>query len=329
METQLRMHSSLHDELVSRRLKLESVLSQAPTEENFHLLLKEVDAALERIEQGTYGLCETCHEPIEAERLAVDPLVRTCLDHLSRQEQRALERDLDLAFQIQKQLLPEADLVMNGWRASYRYEPAGAVSGDYVDCFMPPGADALHFTIGDVTGKGVAASILMGHLHAMFRSLALADLPLCDAVMQANRIFCEGTASSHFATLVAGRAHADGTIELCNAGHPYPVIRRAGGAVEVLPSLSMPIGLFSTSEFASLSIRLEPRDMLILYTDGLTEAENPAGEQYGEERLLNLLGTRDVSSPRSLLDAAAADVTAFSNGARKTDDLTMLVLERH
>ncbi|MGE5313462.1 MAG: PP2C family protein-serine/threonine phosphatase, partial [Acidobacteriota bacterium] len=77
-----------------------------------------------------------------------------------------------------------------------------------------------------------------------------------------------------------------------------------------------------------LSIRLEPRDMLILYTDGLTEAENPAGEQYGEERLLNLLGTHNASSPQSLLDAAAADVTAFSNGARKTDDLTMLVLER-
>src|SRR6202040_713669 len=188
-------------------------------------LLSEVDAALSRIDQGTYGICETCHDPVEKERLLNDPLVRFCLDHLTREEQRALESDLELAARIQKGLLPPPELSAAGWQVRYQYEPAGPVSGDYCDVFESDGG--LLFLFGDVSGKGIAASMLMSHLHATFRSLAGTDLPLDHMVAAANRIFSESTMAGQFATLVVGRASRDGSVELVSAGH-LPVLHLSG-----------------------------------------------------------------------------------------------------
>jgi sigma-B regulation protein RsbU (phosphoserine phosphatase) len=291
-------------------------------------LLHEVDTALERMENGTYGICETCHDPIEQERLAVDPLLRNCIEHLSAAEQRALERDLDLAFQIQQGLLPKNDLRYDGWSAVYHYEPAGAVSGDYCDIIIPDSTDgSLFFFVGDVTGKGVAASILMGHLHAMFRSLLIANLPLGELVARANRIFCEGTTTSHFATLVSGRANAQGEVEVCNAGHPSPLLVRHNG-VEPIASTAPPIGLFCSGEFPTSKFTMSTGDSLVLYTDGLTESRSTSQKEYGEERLSALLRAHAASSPRELLGAILHDVHAFRGKASKTDDLAILVLRR-
>jgi phosphoserine phosphatase RsbU/P len=320
--------TAFHEELVNRRHRLERVLTQSPSSENLHYLLQEVDAALDRMEQGTYGMCETCNDLIEPERLLVDPLLRNCLDHLNTTEIRALERDLDLACEIQRGLLPKNNLQHEGWHAAYHYEPAGAVSGDYCDIIMPEVPSApLYFNIGDVTGKGVAASILMGHLHAIFRSLVMVNLPLCDLVARANRIFCEGTGSTHFATLVSGRANAHGEVELCNAGHPYPLHVRSTG-VHAISSTAVPIGLFCNGEFPSSTIAMAPGETLVLYTDGLTETTNASGEQYGEERLKSLLQTHARSSPQDILASCILDLKMFKEGKLKSDDLTILVLQR-
>lgn len=326
METQI--VSAFHDELVNRRERLERVMTQSPSNENLQYLLREVDAALQKMEHGTYGICETCHDPIEPDRLAIDPLIRNCLDHLSSAEQRALERDLDLAFQIQRGLLPKNNLQHNGWHAAYHYEPAGAVSGDYCDIIIPESSIcSVYFHIGDVTGKGVAASILMGHLHAMFRSLVIADLPLGDLVARANRIFCEGTTSSHFATLVSGRANTRGEVELCNAGHPSPLVVRHSG-IQSISSTAVPIGVFCGSEFPISRISMASGESLVLYTDGLTEATNVSVEQYGEARLKRLLRAHTNSSPQEILTSCIHDLKTFKGGTAKTDDLTILVLQR-
>jgi len=179
-------------------------------------LLSEVDAALGRIDEGSYGICETCHESVEKERLLNDPLVRFCLDHLTRKEQLALQSDLELAARIQQGLLPPPELSAAGWHVRYHYEPAGPVSGDYCDVLESDGG--LLFLFGDVSGKGVAASMLMSHLHATFRSLARANLPLQRMVEAANRIFSESTLAGQFATLVVGRATEDGSVEFVSAG---------------------------------------------------------------------------------------------------------------
>lgn len=326
MEVQIA--SAFRDQLVDRRQRLERALTQAPPNDNLAYLLQEVDTALEKMEQGTYGICETCHDPIEPERLAVDPLIRNCLDHLSAAEQRALERDLDLAFQIQQQLLPKNDIRLDRWNATYHYEPAGSVSGDYCDVIVPGGADgSFFFFVGDVTGKGVGASILMGHLHAMFRSLVMTNLPLCELVARANRIFCEGTTSSHFATLVAGKAWSNGDVEIVNAGHPFPQLVGRNG-VRTISSTALPIGLFCSTEYPTTRFTISAGETLVLYTDGLTEARNDLDELYTETRLTKLLNKHSNAPQRELLGMCLHDLHAFRGKAAKTDDLTILVLQR-
>src|SRR5580704_8997988 len=207
----------LRTELEQRRERLHEALHSPAADASLSQLLTAVDAALSQIDQGTFGLCERCHDTIEAERLLADPLVRFCLDHLTSAEQRALESDLSLAARIQRALLPKPGRAPAGWDVRYHYQPAGMVSGDYCDLFETN--DGMLFMLGDVSGKGVAASMLMSHLHATFRSLAEASLPLDRMVQDANRIFCESTLAGQFATLVVGRASRDGSVEFVSAGH--------------------------------------------------------------------------------------------------------------
>src|SRR6202035_367833 len=103
----------------------------------FLRLLEDVEVAIRQIEKGTYGICDVCHEPVEKDRLIADPLVRLCLDHLTTEEQRALERDLELAARVQRGLLPPADVRHRDWRIHYFYRPAGVVSVDYCDLIQP------------------------------------------------------------------------------------------------------------------------------------------------------------------------------------------------
>src|SRR4029077_1820554 len=123
----------LRTELEQRRERLRAALHSPAADASLSQLLTAVDTALSRIDQGTFGLCETCHSPVEAERLLADPLVRFCLDHLTSAEQRALESDLSLAARIQRGLLPKPGLAPAGWNIRYHYQPAGMVSGDYCD----------------------------------------------------------------------------------------------------------------------------------------------------------------------------------------------------
>lgn len=205
-------------------------------------LLGEVDAALNRMDLGTYGICEVCHDPVEPERLLADPLVRFCLGDLTPRQQRALEEDLELAAQIQNGLLPQPSQRIDGWEVAYHYQPAGAVSGDYCDLIR--GQDqSLHFVLGDVSGKWVAASMLMAHLHAMFRTLVSVNLPLEQMVERASRVFCESTLPTQYATLVYGRAIPDGEVQICNAGHLPPLLVQQD-VVRRIDATGLPIGTF-------------------------------------------------------------------------------------
>jgi sigma-B regulation protein RsbU (phosphoserine phosphatase) len=138
-----------------------------------------------------------------------------------------LEHDLELATRIQRGLLPDPAQALDGWEFAYHYQPARIVSGDYCDIVAADGA--MYFLLGDVSGKGVAASMLMSHLHAMVRALISVGLPLSALLERASRVFCESTLPMHYATLVCGRATADGEVEICNAGHVPPIVVRAGG----------------------------------------------------------------------------------------------------
>lgn len=183
------------------------------------------------------------------------------------------------------------------------------------------------FLLGDVTGKGVAASLLMAHLHAIFRSLMKAKLTVSQLVEQANRLFCEGTMSTHFATLVCGMANTLGEVEICNAGHCFPFLVQ-GNRIERIPSTGLALGMFCTGQFSIEKAKLGPGDSLFLYSDGLSEARNKSNIQYGEERLAALISKKSAASPQELINSCLQDLTNFQSGAPKTDDLTMIVIRR-
>lgn len=272
-------------------------------------------------------LCEVCHDSIEDERLVRNPLITTCLDHLTSDERRALEQDLDLASRVQGELLPRRDLRLGGREFSYHYEPAGLVSGDYCDLVKANTEKDgdLFFLLGNVSGKGVAASMLMAHLHAIFRSLIAGGLPVDKLVERANHIFCESTLPSHFATLVCGRAGRSAELEFCIAGHCPPMLVR-NGKVTSLKATRLPIGMFCDAKYTVERLELAAQDSLLMYTDGLTEARNGTGVEYGVERLLKLVSDTTLLTPRSLIDACLKDMRAFRSEAPKTDDLTIMVI---
>ena len=202
----------LHGQLLDRRERLQNARSQNVFDMDVSRLLSEVDAALMRFEKGTYGLCEECHTPIESDRLLADPLMRVCLEDLSEKQRHALEDDLQLASSIQNALLPKTDLGSKLWEFDFHYQPAGIVSGDYCDVIADDGE--LYFVLGDVSGKGMAASLLMSNLHAMFHSLVPLGLPLHELMGRANHMFCESTLSNQYATLVFGKINASGEAEV-------------------------------------------------------------------------------------------------------------------
>ncbi len=289
----------LRDQLLIRRKKLETAVTKSQTA-NLVQLLEQVDRALERVDHGSFGICEVCNDNMEAERLLADPLATMCLDCLRPDEQRALEQDLELAARIQAGLLPRRDFSAAGWNVAYHYEPAGMVSGDYCDLIAE--GKNLYFMIGDVSGKGVAAAMLMANLHAMFRALVPAGLPLEQLVERANRIFCES-----------------------NGGH-VPPFHVSPSQVSSIQTSTVPVGLFCDQKFSTTRIHMAPGDNLVLYTDCVSEAEDPSGTPYGASALPRLLGENGGRIPHEVVERCIKDLIGFRGGSPRLDDQTLLVL---
>jgi phosphoserine phosphatase RsbU/P len=321
------INSFMLQQLENRRERLRETLAEKNGHPaHLHALLNEVDSALERVANGSYGLCEACHDTIESDRLICDPLVRFCLDHLSRRERDALERDLELAAKVQDGLLPPCTLDGHGWHICYHYEPAGVVSGDYCDV-IDAGSAGLYFMVGDVSGKGVAASMLMAHLHATFRALIQVGIELKCLLDHASHVFAESTLPNQYATIVCGRALPDGTLEISNAGHPAPLLAR-NGSIAPLDGSNLPLGMFSKEEYSMTRLSLNRGDLLVAYSDGVSEATDALDVEYGAERLSKLIGDNRFKSPADLLAACRDDLAAFRLNCQRADDATLFVLAR-
>jgi sigma-B regulation protein RsbU (phosphoserine phosphatase) len=167
---------------------------------------------------------------------------------------------------------------------------------------------------------------MMAHLSAILRSLLSVRLPVSDIMTRANRLFCESTLASQYATLMCGRIGQSG-VELSNAGHCPPLVVRTGG-VQRIEISGLPLGLFSKTEYAVTHMPLEPGSSLFLYTDGLTEARDPAGDEFGEDRLVACLCRSLEAEARALNMSVLNEVTVFRGSERPADDLTLLALRR-
>jgi len=318
----------LHGQLLERRHRLETAMASSRADQSLRQLLHEVDSALDRMAVGSFGICETCHGTIEKDRLISDPLIRYCLDHLTASQRRALEEDLQLASQLQRGLLPKQSLAFAGWEVAYYYRPFGPVSGDYCDVVTHHNeSDGVIFALGDVSGKGVAACMLMSQLHAIFRTLASSVLTLQTMVERASRVFCQSTISSLFATLVLVRAGQSGEIEVCNAGH-CPGLLQQGRAVIELGATAVPLGLFCEGVYPTQNAEMACGDALLLYTDGVSEARSANEAEYGAERLKDLVASRPGLCAQALVAACIDDLEGFRAGAPLLDDLTIMAIRR-
>jgi sigma-B regulation protein RsbU (phosphoserine phosphatase) len=314
----------IREELLDRRSRLEDVLSHNESEQ-MQRLLDDVDHALERMNIGKFGLCEVCHDTIEAGRLLNDPTISVCLGCLSPAQQRSLEHDLELAAQIQRGLLPPPNVEIAGWDIAYHYRPAGVVSGDYCD-LIGSGDGGLHFLIADVAGKGIAAALLSTNLRAVFRTLIPLGLSMEEMLAQASRLFCDNTLPTQYATLVAGRVSPAGELEIVNAGH-LPVLLTGPRGTRVFESTDLPFGMFCDQHYTAKKARLEPGDTLVLYTDGISEAQNQAGEEYGAAAIKSLIESREPGCPGDLIRNCRERLDGFRGGQERTDDETLLAIQ--
>lgn len=316
----------LRTELMNWRERLEAGANQSRDSFELDGLLREVKAALERLsEPESYGICQVCHDLIGQAAMNADPLAKTCLSCLTPQQLSELDDDLNRAWLIQGELLPKQNFKFNGWEVSFHYEPAGRVSGDYCDLVSTDSGD-LYFLIGDVSGKGVAASLLMSRLHAIFRSLIGSGLELNQLVERANHLFTDTTMRPYYATLVCGKAAPNGHVEICNAGHCPPLFIQSG-EVSAIAATGLPVGMFCQERYEIARLGMRKGDRLLLYTDGLSEARDRTNEEYGDRRLKSFLDECGQLPASTVVNRLVEDARAFSSGLPIFDDLTVMAIE--
>jgi len=316
--------NSVREQLLAGRARLTEVVGETESEHMLHLL-EEVDSALHRIDHGSFGVCEICQGTVEEDVMRDNPLARVCLDCLTPKQQRALEYDLELAAQIQKGLLPPCDAAFAGWDISYHYQPAGVVGGDYCD-LIDDGNGGLYFVLADVSGKGVAAAMLSSNLRAVFRSLITVGLPTAELMTRANRLFRQNALPTQYATLVCGKATQSGEMEIVNAGH-LPALLASERGITLLESTSQPLGMFDDQKFTASKARLHSGDTLVLYTDGVSEAENEGGDEYGIERLRKVIDEYRAGCTEKLIDACKQQLDQFRGRRERFDDETFLAMQ--
>jgi sigma-B regulation protein RsbU (phosphoserine phosphatase) len=214
---------------------------------------------------------------------------------------------------------------VQGWDISYHYQPAGVVSGDYCDVIHGNQGE-MYFVMADVSGKGVAAAMLSSNLRAVFRSLIPIGLCTEDLMGRANQLFRQSALPNQYATLVCGKATMEGDIEIVNAGH-LPVLLGHSAGIEVFESTSQPLGMFDGQQFLSVKHRLSTGDTLVLYTDGISEAENDDGEEYGVERLRAIVDGHCSGCPVKLIDACKSHLNSFRGQRERFDDETLLAIQ--
>ena len=190
---------------------------------------------------------------------------------------------------------------------------------------MIPSGDDLYFILGDVSGKGMAASLLMSSLRAIFHSLIPLDLDLCELMARANRLLVDSSPANQFATLILGKADHDGELELVNAGHLPPILIKNGMKGELNFS-GLPLGMFAETPFTMNKVTLGRGDSLLLFTDGVTEAVNEIGSEFGATGVFDAIDGEGFAGPSELIQKCLAGVAAHRGNAVPTDDLTVLAL---
>jgi len=251
-------------------------------------------------------------------------------DRPNRTAQR-VERELELAGQIQAGFLPESLPELPGWQLTAEIHPARETSGDFYDMFMLPDG-RLGFLIADVADKGMGAALFMALSRTVLRIFMLEHGQRPElALRAANRHILRESSSGLFVTLFLGILEpATGKLVYCNAGHNPPLLQDGDRREQPRPlgRTGIPVGVSPEAAWSSLSLEMQPGDALLLYTDGVTEAQGPSGEFFGESGLGRVLRDWDGSSAETLKQQVLQAVQAFVQSAAQQDDIAVMVLLR-
>ena len=255
-------------------------------------------------------------------------LLQTIADEMAQRER--LNREVEIAREVQERLFPQTLPPIAGLDYAGHCRTALGVGGDYYDFLALP-KGKLGVAIGDVSGKGIAAALMMASLQASLRSEATrAPENLAAAVTNINRLVYEASSSNRYATFFYGEYDpADGKFDYVNAGHNAPLLIHRSGSGDTVVRLEpggTVIGLLQDACYAQGSVRLCPGDVLVAFTDGISEAMNLDDEEWGEERLLEAIRTHRNASAQELLEHVFAAATAFAGAAPQHDDMTLVIL---
>ncbi len=239
-----------------------------------------------------------------------------------------MEGELSVAHDIQMGLLPKTFPVRDDWDLAALLDPARAVGGDLYDFYFLDD-DHLFIAIGDVSGKGVPASLFMVSARTLFRSRISLREPLNQSVYEINKEICRENPNQMFVTFIAGIVDLkNGSMTYCNAGHNPPFLVRPSGKIEKMKEVhGIPLGIFEHTTYSSATILFSPGDAFLLYTDGVTEALNSAGDFYGEEPMLDIVAQNHDLCPSELIRRLESDVVDFMKGVDQADDITLLILK--
>jgi phosphoserine phosphatase RsbU/P len=245
-----------------------------------------------------------------------------------RLRRERLERELQLAREIQQRFQPTEPPHMDGYEFVGISFPSYEIGGDYYDFVRRPNGDIL-IALGDVSGKATSAALLMSSLHAAVHTQAYRDEPLINTVEAINRYLAFNIPSNRFITLFCAELDpSTGTLTYINAGHNPPFIMRVNGSIETFEASSIPLGISQYISFQEGKTRLDYGDVLVIYSDGVTETQNLKGEEFGEERLHEVVSRSLTSTASSIRDSIEAAITKFGQGASATDDITLVIVKR-
>lgn len=247
---------------------------------------------------------------------------------LSIEKNQRMEGELHIASTMQTAMLPKVFPPFSDRPELNVYgmvNPAKEVGGDLYDFFARH--DKLFFCVGDVSGKGVPAALVMAMTHSLFRNVTAHEEDPAAIVSEMNKALTEQNSENMFLTLFLGVLDSKtGRLEYCNAGHNAPVLRTAGQWQMVDVVANLPLGIEADYEYKAQTTQMTYNDLLFLYTDGLTEAENANHELFGEQRMMQCLSAMNVTRPREIIECLQDNVEVFVDGAQQSDDLTMLAV---
>ncbi|MGH9762071.1 MAG: PP2C family protein-serine/threonine phosphatase, partial [Blastocatellia bacterium] len=247
-----------------------------------------------------------------------------------RLEKRRMEEELKVASEIQMRLQPVSPPKMPGWDLVGMSFPCREIGGDYYDFIEARKDGRMVLTLGDVSGKGTGATLLMSSLHAAVRAQSQTRATIPEVMGEINRYLYENTPSNKFVTLFYSKLDpSTGLLNYSNGGHNPPVlVRRRGGEPIKLDLGGFPIGVMPGSQYQEGQVEFEPGDVLIVYSDGITESVNEAGDEFGETRLIEVVQKYMDRSAPGMRDRVDEALSRFVGTAAPVDDMTLMIVKR-